>query len=98
MRVSRSRGIEGAMASATKRHLGQSPHQRAVGSCSLNALLQLVTTSSYAVNRAYSCAMCSSDSDRRSEKYGSVSPAWAVTAARRSPSASTPLDHWWLIG
>ena len=88
--------MNGAMARKTNRHFGQSPHQRAVGSCSLNALLQLVTTSSYAVYRANSWAMCSSDSDRSSEKYGSVSPACAVTAARSSPSAATPLDHWWL--
>lgn len=97
MWVIRSRDMNGAMARKTNRHFGQFRHQRSLASRSLKAALQLVTTSSYRSIPAKSRAMCSSDSERSREKYGSVSPVCSARAARSSPSASTPLDHWWLI-
>ena len=95
--TSRARGMNGAMARKTNRHFGQCPHQRALASRSLNARCSWSPRRRSAVNSANSSAMCSSDSGaaaRSTARSGRRGPA---SAARSSPSASTPLDHWWLI-
>src|SRR3954469_569471 len=97
MATSRGRSTNGASARNTKRHFGQSPHQRAVPPCSRNARLHEVTTGSYRSIGANIRAMCSSEKGRSSEKYRPGSPACAASATANPASAASDLDHWWLI-